>query len=165
MDNLTKAIAECFGIGYDEAACIDLGDLSLDDLNEIDRIMLEMEEEEMLTWQWSEKVGYIKVENQGDYEINLYRGNAMFIAISEWKKGKSDMYSPYAFFCDEDHAKNCLGLKKNENYIFHGLKEIHMSAELNKDDIKVIKLWSEAITKWDLDVRIVLENLNSNINM
>lgn len=117
-----------------------------------------------LNWKWKDKIGYIKVENSdsGKFSINLYDGNALMIAITEWKEEEKDMYSLYSFFCDEEHAKKCLGLMKNGdgeyNYIMIGIKEIHLKADMKDKKIsKLVKLWSEAIMKYDLDVKLILE--------
>lgn len=108
----------------------------------------------MLTWSWKNKVGYLLVDNAWT-EINLYEGNAPFIAISEWKQDGKDMYSPYTFFCDETHAKRCLGLAKGYDYIMDGITEVHLFA--NKRNQKVAKLWMDAIIKYQLNVKLIME--------
>lgn len=126
-----------------------------------------------LNWQWKERVGYLVTDDQEEirktwknYRINLYRGNAPLIAISEWENEKGNMmYQPFSFFCDEDHAKRCLGLAKDSDYIMFGVKEIHLDVNLDKDMEKIVKLWMKAIVKYDLDVTIILERLYSDINM
>lgn len=125
-----------------------------------------------LNWRWNQKVGYLVIENQEeirktwkDYQVNLYSGNAPFIAITEWKNEDKDMYQPFTFFCDEDHAKRCLGLAKDSDYIMSGIKEIHLNVDMDKGTEKILKLWIKAISKYNLDVKVILEKLNSNINV
>ena len=111
----------------------------------------------MLNWQWSNKLGYLvtKDDNNG-YKINLYGGNALMIAVWEWKENDKDMYSLYTFFADKDHAKRCLGLAKGSDYIMDSIKEIHLYGD--DDRIwELAKLWYKAIQRYKLDVKLILE--------
>lgn len=44
-------------------------------------------------------------ENHGNV-VRLYDGNALMIAT--WENDESNNYWMHSFFCDEEHAKNCL---------------------------------------------------------
>ena len=71
----------------------------------------------MLRWNFDDKIGEAVIR-QGDreYTMNLYDGNAFLIFVDEYKdvEGK-EMYSVWLFFADEEHAKSCLGLSKNND--------------------------------------------------
>ena len=38
-----------------------------------------------LNWQWDECFGKLEIENQGDYKIRIYQGNALAIFLNEWE--------------------------------------------------------------------------------
>lgn len=117
-----------------------------------------------LNWDWKDRIGYLvldipeKDNRWENVKVNLYGGNALMIGINEWKEDGKDMYSLFTFFADEQHAKNCLGLAKNEEYIMHGILEVHLWTDMKDKRInKLVKLWTEAIQKYKLDVKVVLE--------
>lgn len=72
-----------------------------------------------LYWDWKEKVGEAVIQ-QGEnvFKVNLYEGNAFLIFIYEWHDDGEgiDKYQLWSFFADEQHAKNCFGLNKKNNY-------------------------------------------------
>ena len=76
-----------------------------------------------LHWQWSEKCGEMLFrENDGkEYTLSLYEGNAFLIMLYEYKdETGEDYYNMVSFWVDEAHAKNCLGLSKGYDNIYHG---------------------------------------------
>lgn len=90
-----------------------------------------------LTWDWKPKYGEIWYRdtrpNGKDWVANIYVGNAPLIAIQEWEETDDsgevhNMYAPYLFFCDDGHAKRCLGLAKGatEN-LYAGIFKIRLS--------------------------------------
>ena len=73
-----------------------------------------------LTWEWKNLSGTITEINYGkEHTFNFYEGNALMIVLNEYKdENGEDMYNLHWFFCDEAHAKNCLGLAKgHENML------------------------------------------------
>ena len=56
-----------------------------------------------LNWEWTDKMGEITIDG---YNANLYKGNALCIAVGE----KDDTYWLIWFAADKDHLKNMLGL-------------------------------------------------------
>lgn len=59
---------------------------------------------------------YFKENHTGlSHHATIYEGNCDLIAIVEWKEGDDTVYAPYLFFCDEGHAKKCLGLTRDVN--------------------------------------------------
>ncbi len=75
-----------------------------------------------LNWNWKDKIGTMTVvqshpgEEDQTVEISLYQGNAFLIMIHEYQENGQEMYSMYSFFADKQHAKNCLGLNKKQNF-------------------------------------------------
>ena len=72
-----------------------------------------------LNWLWSEKCGEATLEqNWSDgeihkFQLSLYKGNAYLIFINEWTEANgTEKYSVWGFWCDKEHAQNCLGLNK-----------------------------------------------------
>ena len=68
-----------------------------------------------LNWNWNAKIGELLIrQGEKDFTINVYKGNALAIFISEYKNDKGqDCYSMYNFFCDKEHFRNCA---KSYNY-------------------------------------------------
>ena len=76
-----------------------------------------------LNWQWSEKCGEMlfRGEEGNEYTLSLYEGNAFLIMLYEYKDEiGEDYYDMWSFWVDEAHAKNCLGLSKGYDNIYHG---------------------------------------------
>ena len=68
-----------------------------------------------LNWRWDRKVGEATFYNPvtgKKYKTSLYVGNAFLISLYLYKENGEDMYTVHRFFCDEGHAKRCLGLAK-----------------------------------------------------
>lgn len=104
-----------------------------------------------LNWQWNDKIGKA-VYNDGRVS-NLYRGNAFCIAVNEWEDNGSQLYCVAWFFCDESHAKNCLGLSKGYDGCFgeFDIKELH----LNTKYTETAKL-AQMLAKAKVNISIVL---------
>ena len=98
-----------------------------------------------LTWRWKEKRGQIiGRDNDGKiFSANIYEGNAPLIALSEWDEGEDHYYAPYLFFVDDEHAKKCLGLKKNtdgeKRNLYPEIEEVRLSK--NHSHYKEIMMW------------------------
>ena len=76
-----------------------------------------------LRWDWDECFGELEIEEQGDYKIRIYQGNALAIFLNEWKnKNGVEQWSMYNFFADKHHFKNCVA-DKEWNYA-RGWKKI-----------------------------------------
>lgn len=62
-----------------------------------------------LYWDWEHKIGELQIkQDDKDFTISVYKGNALAIFIHEFKNHKGqDVYSMYNFFCDKEHFKNC----------------------------------------------------------
>lgn len=73
-----------------------------------------------LHWQWDEKCGEITVEQKDEtgnwqqFPVSLYEGNAFLIMLYENSENKT--WTMFGFFADKNHAKNCLGLNKKQDY-------------------------------------------------
>lgn len=116
-----------------------------------------------LYWDWKDKVGEaIFVSNVGkEYTINLYKGNAFLIFINEYKetdeKGEEhNMYNLYSFFCDEAHAKRCLGLVKGTDNIFSGgfyqMKKIRINKEKYSCTNKLVSMLVKAFDNLEIEI-------------
>ena len=78
-----------------------------------------------LNWRWEEKCGEAIIEQDDrEYTLSLYHGNAYLIFISEYEEDGKDMYALWSFWADKTHAQRLLGLKKdmdgNLNNIYTG---------------------------------------------
>lgn len=92
-----------------------------------------------LQWKWKEdRIGSMwkRGTNGKLFETELYDGNAMMIEI--FRIG--DEYYLHSFFCDKEHAKNCLGLTKGHDNIYSDC-----------DDLSV-ELWGDKKSTIDLAV-------------
>lgn len=98
-----------------------------------------------LEWRWKEKRGQIiGRDNDGKkFSANIYEGNAPLIALSEWDEGGNHCYAMYLFFVDDEHAKKCLGLKKNacgeKRNLYPEIEEVRLSK--NHSHYKEIMRW------------------------
>lgn len=104
-----------------------------------------------LNWHWKEdhigKVYHKSLDTGKEWVNDLYTGNALMIEI--WQDDKQ--YCLHSFFCDEEHAKNCLGLNKGHENIFNeGWEEIRYELwehpdkwQMHKVD-KLVKLLTKA---------------------
>lgn len=95
-----------------------------------------------LNWTWDDKMGTCTYEN-GE-KNNLYRGNALTIAIHE----DNGYYNLVWFAADENHLKNMLGLNKGyENIVKKwGIKELELNTEY-KETVKIVNLMTKAKMK------------------
>lgn len=76
-----------------------------------------------LHWEWKDKCGEITLvqshpdEEDREFTISLYPGNAYLIMIHEYENEKGqEVYEMFGFFNDKQHMLNCLGLNKKEGY-------------------------------------------------
>ena len=61
-----------------------------------------------LRWEWNACIGELEIEEQKDYKIRIYQGNALAIFLNEWKNEQgTDVWSMYNFFADKGHFDNC----------------------------------------------------------
>ena len=116
-----------------------------------------------LYWDWKDKVGEAIFEsNVGqEYTINLYKGNAFLFFINEYKetdeKGEEhNMYNLYSFFCDEAHAKRCLGLVKGTDNMFvdgfYRMKKIRINKEKYSYTNKLVSMLVKAFDNLDIEI-------------
>lgn len=104
-----------------------------------------------LNWNWSEKCGELTIvqqfaENEKEFTISLYQGNAYLIMLHEFEDGGKEFYDLYGFFNDKEHMRRCFGLgKKSENLhnIYDGWKKIR----INKAKYRYTKELVTAITE------------------
>lgn len=131
-----------------------------------------------LRWDWDEKCGEItfvqKWKNENgewipkEFTVNLYEGNAFMIMLYEWTDEKTgdEKYNMYSFFVDEDHAKRCLGLKKNGdgelNNIFEGGLDTFTKIRINKAKSrnwkKIVPMFAQAFNNMVIEVYTEGEN-------
>lgn len=67
-----------------------------------------------LTWDWNDKMGEIITDN--GHKLDLYQGNALFIAIYNYEENGEKFYNLHDFACDTEHLKNMLGLNSKKGY-------------------------------------------------
>lgn len=115
-----------------------------------------------LYWDWKEKVGEATFEQKGkEYTISLYKGNAFLIFINEYKETDSEgvehnMYNLYSFFCDEAHAKRCLGLTKGTDNMFNDeycrLTKIRLNKARYTCTNKLVSMLIKAFDNLDIEI-------------
>lgn len=110
-----------------------------------------------LTWEWKKLSGTITENNYGkDVTFNFYEGNALMIVMNEYKneEGK-EMYSLHWFFCDEAHAKNCLGLVKGKDNMFEPgqVKSLTIYRDNCRQWEKIVKLFTKAFPEIEITIR------------
>lgn len=95
-----------------------------------------------LNWQWNDKMGECIYDN--GHTANLYRGNALTIAINEFE---DKTYSLAWFACDTDHMKNMLGLNKGTDNCFKnfGIDTLKLNTKY-KETETIIKLLAKSRT-------------------
>lgn len=104
-----------------------------------------------LQWQWDNRCGeavFVDTQSGKETAVNIYEGNAFMIFLREWKEGEDNMYSMYSFFVDEDHAKSCLGLTKDNSNIFNDgftrLRTLRLNKNRCRNINKIVKLFIKA---------------------
>ena len=69
-----------------------------------------------VNWYWKEKMGTVEcMDNEGKYELNVYRGNCLCVLIYEFTEKEVEKYVFHGFFNDITHLKTCVGLQKDYN--------------------------------------------------
>lgn len=101
-----------------------------------------------LTWEWNKLSGTITEINYGkEHTFNFYEGNALMIVLNEYEdENGENMYNLHWFFCDEAHAKNCLGLAKGHENMFeeNSIKNITVYRDNCRQWEKIVKLFTKA---------------------
>lgn len=112
-----------------------------------------------LQWQWSEKCGEAIFHNlvaDTTFSVNLYEGNAFLIFIDEFKENDENMWRMYSFFVDEAHAKNCLGLTKENSNIFDTgtvrLEKIRINKKVYGKTSKLVNLLVKAFDAIEIEI-------------
>lgn len=88
-----------------------------------------------LNWRWDKKVGEATFRNSAGktYKTSLYIGNAFLISLYRYKENGEKMYTMHGFFCDETHAKRCLGLVAYDGYKENNYKGRLVAVTLYRD--------------------------------
>lgn len=114
-----------------------------------------------LTWEWSKLSGTITENNCGkDVTFNFYEGNAMMIVLHEYKdEDGMDLYDLRWFFCDEEHAKQMLGLAKGYKSIFEPdeIKRLTIYRDNCRQWEKIVKLFAKAFPNIEIVIRATKE--------
>lgn len=115
-----------------------------------------------LYWDFNKKVGEAVIRKTlpgcepKEFTINLYQGNAFLIFINEYKENGTDMYNLYSFFCDEAHAKNCLGLAKDTSNIFDDgvekLVKIRIDKSRHSKPQKLLDMFIKAFDELEIEL-------------
>lgn len=101
-----------------------------------------------LRWDFKEKAGTVtEIQLGKEFTHNFYEGNALMIALYEYTEDDgTKMYDLMWFFCDEAHAKNCLGLKKNA--------QGEQSNMFGEDGITHLTIYREHCRQWQTIVNL-----------
>ena len=110
-----------------------------------------------LRWDFREKSGTVTMKNYGKpVTLNWYEGNAMMIVLNEWKEEDGEeRYSLSWFFCDEAHAKNCLGMSKGHENMFdesNTITKLTVYREHCRGWDKVVKLFAKAFPNIEIEI-------------
>lgn len=101
-----------------------------------------------LRWNWDEKCGEATLvqmhpdEEDREFTLTLYTGNACLIMLHEFVEDGEERYSLTNFWADKAHMKNCLGLNKREGYttnIHNTPYQKFTKFRLNKNKCRYIK--------------------------
>lgn len=101
-----------------------------------------------LRWDWDEKCGEVTLvqmhpdEEDREFTLTLYTGNACLIMLHEFVEDGEERYSLANFWADKAHMKNCLGLNKREGYtenIHNTPYQKFTKFRLNKNKCRYIK--------------------------
>lgn len=109
-----------------------------------------------LNWEWNRKCGTVtQTIGRKDYTFDWYEGNALMIAICEFTENGTEKYQLQWFFCDEGHAKNCLGLSKGHECIFDDgmVKSLTIYRENSRHWEKIVKLFAKAFPDIEITVK------------
>lgn len=105
----------------------------------------------MLNWDWTMRMGTCEVVDIKDkkHTYNIYQGNALMIMVWE----NETQYDVVTFWTDEKHAKNCLGLtKENKESIYFQWKEMNFWLDGNyENSYKIAKLLKQANIHFTLE--------------
>lgn len=119
-----------------------------------------------LNWKWNEKIGELIVEQERDgeaheYTISLYEGNAFLIMLYEFTNEEGEnLWNMWSFFTDKEHAKICLGLKKNgqgeKKNIYVGGFDTFKKIRLNKAKSRywkdIVPMFAQAFDNIDIEI-------------
>ena len=102
-----------------------------------------------VTWNWKEKLGTVEwKEFEPHVEVNVYRGNCLFVMIFEYEEEKVEKYLFCGFMNDIDHLKRCIGLEENIHEEMNNIyKDVWGKWKLNtyyKESIKIAEILSIA---------------------
>ena len=101
-----------------------------------------------LHWQWSEEAGTLtQVQKDPDgtkreYTLTFYTGNALMITTYNYEEDGRKCWDMMWFFTGEEHAMNCLGLKKNPHGDQHNM--------FGEDGITQLTIYREYCPEWQL---------------
>ena len=124
-----------------------------------------------LHWDWKDKCGEITLvqshpgdpfEQDREFTINLYTGNAYLIMLHEYENEKGqEVYEMCGFFNDKQHMLNCLGLDKKDkdaHNIYQTPYQLFTKLRINKAKYRHTKeLISAFVDAFD---RITIEVVN-----
>ena len=110
-----------------------------------------------LHWSFNEKAGTVtevqtcRDGKEHEFTLNLYCGNALMIATYEYTdEDGADKYDLMWFFTGEEHARNCLGLKKNQRgtqenmFGENGITQLTLYREYCRDWQLIVDLFAQA---------------------
>ena len=107
-----------------------------------------------LRWDWDDKMGTATHSAQsGTYEVNIYQGNALMIALNEWEEDGTAYHSLAGFAADENHFKNILGLSKDYDGCWDQMQitKIRLNTKY-KSVPKIVQLLAKAKTQGQIEL-------------
>lgn len=108
-----------------------------------------------LNWSFKEKAGTV-TQRYGDKMVtqNFYVGNALMIVPYEYEENGEAYYNMSWFFCDKDHAKNCLGLTKGRDGMFDSDEITHLTIyrEYCRPWKDIVDLFTKAFPKITIEL-------------
>ena len=113
-----------------------------------------------LNWRWDERCGEAVIQqNEKDWTVSLYQGNAFLIFLYEYQEDGQNMYQLYNFWADKQHMKNCLGLNQKEGYGGNMFNEAGCKMKrirINKGKFRYTKELTQALVQAFDDLTIEL---------
>ena len=108
-----------------------------------------------LRWDFNQKAGTVtEIRGQHEVTFNFYEGNALMIVLHEYEEDGEGYYDLQWFFCDEEHAKNCLGLVKGKDNMFGegNINRLTIYRDNCRQWKKLIDLFTKAFPKIKIEL-------------
>lgn len=114
-----------------------------------------------LHWNWNDKCGeVVLVQEEREFVISLYEGNAYLIFLREYNEDGNDMYEMFSFWVDKTHARKCLGLAKGHDNIYYGdFTRLRLNKAKCRKAVEIAGLFAKAYDNITIEIYTEKENV------